>query len=85
MACRQQVLWIGRLVGRLRRAAPSAAQLWKNDIRPTAVGRKRWLFIGHPDAGWRSAVAYTILVSYRRRHINPEAYLTDALVDGSQP
>jgi transposase len=53
--------------------------LVENDIRPTAVGRKRWLFIGHPDAGWRSAVAYTILVSCRRRHINPEAYLTDVL------
>lgn len=53
--------------------------LVENAIRPTAVGRKRWLFIGHPDAGWRSAVAYTILVSCRRRHINPEAYLTDVL------
>jgi len=53
--------------------------LVENDIRPTAVGRKRWLFIGHPDAGWRSAVAYTILVSCRRRHINPDAYLTDVL------
>lgn len=53
--------------------------LIENSIRPTAVGRKRWLFIGHPAAGWRSAVAYTILVSCRRRHINPEAYLTDVL------
>jgi transposase len=53
--------------------------LVENSIRPTAVGRKRWLFIGHPDAGWRSAVAYSILVSCRRRHINPEAYLTDVL------
>jgi hypothetical protein len=41
--------------------------LIENDIRPTAVGRKRWLFIGHPDAGWRSAVAYTLIVSCRRR------------------
>jgi hypothetical protein len=53
--------------------------LVENDIRPTAGGRRRWLFIGHPDAGWRSAVAYTILVSCRRRHINPEAYLKDGL------
>jgi transposase len=35
--------------------------LVENDIRPTAVGRKRWLFIGHPEAGWRSAVIYSIL------------------------
>jgi hypothetical protein len=53
--------------------------LIENDIRPTAVGRKRWLFIGHPDAGWRSAVAYTLLVSCRRRGLNPQAYLTDVL------
>ena len=41
--------------------------LVENDIRPAAVGRKRWLFIGHPDAGWRSAVIYSILGSCRRR------------------
>ena len=53
--------------------------LIENSIRPTAVGRKRWLFIGHPDAGWRSAVIYSILVSCRRRGINPQDYLTDVL------
>jgi len=53
--------------------------LVENSIRPTAVGRKRWLFIGHPDAGWRSAVIYSILVSCRRRGINPDDYLTDVL------
>ena len=53
--------------------------LVENDIRPTAVGRKRWLFIGHPDAGWRSAVIYSILISYRRRGLNPQEYLNDVL------
>jgi len=53
--------------------------LIENDIRPTAVGRKRWLFIGHPHAGWRSAVIYSIIVSCRRRGVNPETYLTDVL------
>ncbi|MBM3791174.1 MAG: IS66 family transposase, partial [Acidobacteria bacterium] len=57
--------------------------LIENSIRPTAVGRKRWLFIGHPDAGWRSAVIYSILVSLRRRGTNPLDYLTDVL--GSLP
>jgi transposase len=51
--------------------------LIENSIRPTAVGRRRWLFIGHPDAGWRSAVIYSILVSLRRRGINPLEYLTN--------
>jgi len=51
----------------------------ENDVRPSVVGRKRWLFIGHPDAGWRSAVIYTIIQSCRRRGINPQDYLTDVL------
>ncbi len=53
--------------------------LVENAIRPTAVGRRRWLFIGHPDAGWRSAVLYSIIGSCRRRGINPQHYLTDVL------
>lgn len=53
--------------------------LVENDVRPSAVGRRRWLCIGHPDAGWRSAVIYTIIQSCRRRGINPQEYLTDVL------
>lgn len=53
--------------------------LIENAIRPTVVGRKRWLFLGHPDAGWRSAVIYSLLISCRRRGINPQEYLTDVL------
>ena len=53
--------------------------LVENDIRPAAVGRKRWLFIGHPSAGWRSAVMYSVLGSCRRRGLNPYEYLTDVL------
>jgi len=51
----------------------------ENDVRPSAVGKRRWLFIGHPDAGWRSAVIYTIIQSCRRYGINPQEYLTDVL------
>jgi hypothetical protein len=53
--------------------------LIENSIRPSAVGKKRWLFIGHPEAGWRSAVIYSIIVSCRRRGMNPQDYLTDIL------
>jgi hypothetical protein len=28
--------------------------LVENAIRPRCVSKKNWLFIGHPDAGWRS-------------------------------
>ena len=53
--------------------------LVENAIRPTAVGRKRWLFLGHPRAGWRSAVIYSMIGSCWRRGLNPQEYLTDVL------
>lgn len=53
--------------------------LTENAIRPSAVGKKNWLFIGHPDAGWRSAVVYSIIVSCRRRGIDPWEYVRDVL------
>ncbi len=53
--------------------------LIENAIRPSCVGKKRWLFIGHPDAGWRSAVIYSIIQSCRRRGIDPQEYLSDVL------
>lgn len=53
--------------------------LTENAIRPSAVGKKNWLFIGHPDAGWRSAVIYSVIVSCRRRGIDPWQYLSDVL------
>ena len=55
------------------------SNLVENDVRPSAVGKRRWLFVGHPDAGWRSAVIYTIIQSCRRYGINPQEYLTDVL------
>jgi transposase len=53
--------------------------LTENAIRPSAVGKKNWLFIGHPEAGWRSAVIYSIVVSCKRRGIEPWDYLRDVL------
>jgi transposase len=48
-------------------------------IRKPAMGRRNWLFLGHPDAAWRSAVIYSIVGSCRRRGIEPGAYLADLL------
>jgi transposase len=53
--------------------------LIENAIRPTALGKKNFLFIGHPRAGWYSAVIYSILGSCRRHGIDPHAYLRDVL------
>jgi transposase len=53
--------------------------LVENAIRPTAIGKKNWLFIGAADAGERAAILYTIVENCRRRGINPHAYLRDVL------
>jgi hypothetical protein len=53
--------------------------LAENQIRPTAVGKKNWLFIGREDTGWRSAVIYTVLASCRNRGIEPYGYLKSVL------
>ena len=51
----------------------------ENAIRPTAIGKKNWLFIGAADAGQRAAILYTIIESCRRRSLDPLAYLRDIL------
>lgn len=48
-------------------------------IRPSAVGKKNFLFVGHPDAGWRSAVLYSILGTCKLQGVNEWSYLTWAL------
>lgn len=47
----------------------------ENAIRPTAVGKKNWLFIGAPEAGSKAATFYTLLGSCLRRGLNPRDYL----------
>jgi transposase len=51
--------------------------LIENAIRPTAIGKKNWLFIGEAQAGQRSAIIYTVVESCRRQDIDPFAYLRD--------
>lgn len=44
-------------------------------FRPTKVGLRNYLFIGHPNAGWRSAVIYSVVGTCRLIGVNPEAYI----------
>ena len=37
------------------------------------------MFIGHPDAGCRSAMIYSLRINARRRGHDPAAYLSDVL------
>ena len=41
--------------------------------------KKNWLFIGHPDAGQRSAIIYSIVTSCQRRGLDPLVYVRDLL------
>jgi transposase len=47
----------------------------ENAIRPCALGKKNYLFIGDVGAGQRSAVFYSLLGSCLRRGLNPPDYL----------
>jgi transposase len=53
--------------------------LIENAMRPIALGRKNWMFIGGEEAGWTSAVIYTIVQSCKNHGIDPYAYLKDVL------
>src|SRR5882757_3572945 len=53
--------------------------LVENAIRPTALGKKNWLFFGDAQAGNRSAVIYSIIESCRRHGVEPYTYLCDVL------
>lgn len=48
----------------------------EGNIRPTKIGAKNWLHIGHPKAGWRSAVIYSIVGTCRLLQVDPLAYLS---------
>ena len=51
----------------------------ENRIRPWALGRRNWLFIGSPLAGERAAVVMSLLQSAKLNGHEPWAYLKDAI------
>jgi len=51
----------------------------ENTLRSTAVGKKNWLFIGHPAAGPASAIIYSVVESCKRHGVEPFEYLRDVL------
>ncbi len=44
-------------------------------IRPTVAGKWSGLFIGYPEAGWRSAVIDRLLITTRRCGLDPAQWL----------
>ncbi len=51
--------------------------LVENTIRPSAIGKKNWLFMGDPKSGERAAHFYTLIGNCRRAGIDAQSYLTD--------
>jgi len=51
--------------------------LVENAIRPTAVGKKNWLFFAGANGGQTSAIFYSLLGSCAALNINPEDYLRE--------
>ena len=49
----------------------------ENAIRPTAVGKKNWLFFGSAEAGQTSAIFYSLIGSCKALGIIPEEYLNE--------
>jgi len=48
-------------------------------IRPSALGKRNWMFIGSPEAGERPAIIYSVLISCQRFGHDPYTYLRDVL------
>ncbi|WP_081888340.1 IS66 family transposase [Verrucomicrobium sp. BvORR034] len=53
------------------------SNLVENTIRPSAVGKKNWLFVGDAQAGDRAAAHYTLLDNARRAGADAYEYLKD--------
>jgi hypothetical protein len=48
-------------------------------IRPLAIGRKNWMFVGSQQGGEAAAIAISLVQSCRHLNINPRAYLEDVM------
>ena len=48
-------------------------------LKPVALGRKNFLFVGSAGGGRSAAIAYTLIESAKLNGVNPQAWLTDVL------
>lgn len=48
-------------------------------VRPLALGRKNWLFLGSEDSGEASAVILSLVQTCKALNINPREYLEDVM------
>ncbi len=50
-------------------------------MKPVAIGRKNWLFVGSAQAGRRAAVLLSLIVSCKENRVEPWAYLRDLFAE----
>jgi transposase len=53
--------------------------LIENAIRPFALGRKNWLFMGSPTGAKAGAIFYSLIETCKANKIDPQKYLTQML------
>ena len=58
---------------------PIDNNLVENAIRPIALGRKNWMFVGAERAGQRAAAIMGLLATAKANGLDPHAWLTDVL------
>ena len=47
----------------------------ENVIRPFALGRKNWLFVGDEQGGTASSIIYSLIASAKANNLEPSKYL----------
>ena len=52
----------------------------ERELRLIALGRKNYLFVGHEEAGHRTAILMSLITTCKRHDVNPTAYLADVLI-----
>jgi hypothetical protein len=48
-------------------------------LRPCAIGRKNWLFLGSDQGGRTAAILFSVMASCKANQVEPFAYLRDVL------
>ena len=48
-------------------------------VRPLAIGRKNWLFLGSEEGGEAAAIILSLIQTCRALKINPHEYLEDVM------
>lgn len=63
---------------------PIDNNLAERSLRPVAIGRKNWLFLGNDPAGKTAAIWMSLLASAKAREVEPWKYLRDLIDHLSQ-